>query len=349
MRTSIGVTGALLAGLCAACSDEGGSDGGVVADATPLQDAGGDGVARKMIGPGGGTVELSGTTVTIPAGALSAMQEIVVSVASNTSPSGYTAYSPVYSFGPEGLMFAVPVKVSISFSGGANPEFFWTLAGSTTTFERLASTVSGGAASADVTHFSRGFVGRAAAETDAGFADATVAEDAMPGQDAVTAADTGPADTGAGMDAAGAADSGVQECTALDPGSRAVTQVAVAENYPAATGGPIPDGTYVLIERIRYVGPGGNTSPQLGTYFQQLRFTGTNYETAFRLEAPGMVYGGELTATWTTNGSDFTVTVACPTSAAGRITTTLYSSDGIRLSIRQGGGMTGEMSIYEKQ
>src|ERR1700678_4694990 len=111
-------------------------------------------------GASGGTVSLqgTGTTLSIPAGALASRQMISITSTTNAPPAGVTNVSPVYQFGPPGLTFAVPVTVSLTFTGQvANPVIVWSSSDGTS-FETIATTVSGMTASGQVTHFSEGFV-----------------------------------------------------------------------------------------------------------------------------------------------------------------------------------------------
>ncbi|MGH2411457.1 MAG: hypothetical protein ACRDGS_13995, partial [Chloroflexota bacterium] len=62
-------------------------------------------------GAQGGTVTLEGTTLTIPAGALSSSEPITVTSTKDSPPAGVRNLSPIYQFGPAGLTFAVPVTV----------------------------------------------------------------------------------------------------------------------------------------------------------------------------------------------------------------------------------------------
>jgi hypothetical protein len=111
-----------------------------------------------LVGPGGGSIGLEGMMLEIPAGALAEETRITVSVASG-SPATYAAYSPVFVFGPEGLVFAKPATLRLPFQGDADyATIFWSRRGGPG-FERIESSISDSVATALVTHFSEGFVG----------------------------------------------------------------------------------------------------------------------------------------------------------------------------------------------
>jgi hypothetical protein len=168
-------------GLAAACetSNTGGSSD--VADAQP-------------IGPSGGRIVTNDVTLDVPPGALAADTRIVVTKVA-TEVSGYTAYSPLFRFEPEGLRFAVPATVTIAVNADAVlPVIYWSSdPGSARPYQALETHRTANAVSASVVHFSTGFAGQAEAVADAG----------PPGDSGAVldAGDTG--DTGdAGSDAA---------------------------------------------------------------------------------------------------------------------------------------------------
>jgi hypothetical protein len=127
-------------------------------NASPSGPTGPGETKNQTIGASGGTVTTSGATLTVPRGALASDTAISVSSSSDAPPSGATAYSPVFVFGPDGTQFGAPVSVSLAFNGdAAKAVVFWSK--SDGTFEKLSSNIANGMAMAQVTHFSRGFVG----------------------------------------------------------------------------------------------------------------------------------------------------------------------------------------------
>jgi hypothetical protein len=106
----------------------------------------------------GGTLILEGTTLEVPPGALPADTEITIESTTAAPPSSFGSWSsPVYQFGPDGLVFQVPVQVTLTFGGSpVEPAVFW----STTDggFENRGGTVTGDHITASVLHFSQGFV-----------------------------------------------------------------------------------------------------------------------------------------------------------------------------------------------
>lgn len=106
----------------------------------------------------GGTVSLTGgPTVQIPAGALAVDTVVTVQQSSVQAPSG--AVTPVYEFGPSGTTFSQPVTVSIPVPAGTTAGAIWTKADGATAYTSIPTTISGGVATAQVTHFSVFLVG----------------------------------------------------------------------------------------------------------------------------------------------------------------------------------------------
>ncbi len=135
--------------LLSACGGGGGST-------TPAPPPDGTGT----VGSAGGTVTLSsGAAVTIPAGALQSDRAITVAVDGTPAPNG----NPRYRFGPAGTTFASPVTVTLprpaGLAVGAAASIYWTQPGSETVFDPLPATVTVGGVTAQVNHFSLGFVG----------------------------------------------------------------------------------------------------------------------------------------------------------------------------------------------
>lgn len=147
--------GAVLVVFLAACGSSGGDAGG----------GGGSGNnnGTGAVGPSGGNVSLpSGPALQVPAGALGTATTLTIAASSVAAPAG--ARGGVYDFGPSGTVFATPVTVSFPVSAGtaaSDVAIYWTKRGSTTSWDVLPATVANGVATAQVTHFSSGFVGMA--------------------------------------------------------------------------------------------------------------------------------------------------------------------------------------------
>src|SRR5215831_3336171 len=58
----------------------------------------------KSTGAAGGTITLDGTTLSIPPGALGGDQMISITSSMDPAPPGVDNLSPVYKFGPDGLV-----------------------------------------------------------------------------------------------------------------------------------------------------------------------------------------------------------------------------------------------------
>ncbi|MCC7387055.1 MAG: hypothetical protein IT384_34800 [Deltaproteobacteria bacterium] len=184
----------LLSSVALACG--GGDDDDTRMDASVREDArvAPDGGAGTEIGPSGGTVSFMSVTITIPPGALAAPTTISVELASVPSlPSGVSAFSPVYRFSPEGLAFALPVQVSMGFAGAPlAPALYWS--NDTAGFDRIEGSVAGSVLTAEVLHFSLGFVGSTGGTPpDAGLSDSGPSD---AGASDGSAADGGRADSG---------------------------------------------------------------------------------------------------------------------------------------------------------
>jgi len=150
MNSRAPLLAAVFAALTVACAGSTGSPGAEPVSAT--------------IDASGGSLVVGGAKLTIPAGALATAQTITMAVASDATPAGYEAYSPLFRFGPEGLTFAKPVTVSIPFTppaGSAKIAVYWSRSGSSG-YDPLAATIAGSVATVDVTHFSEGFVAKGA-------------------------------------------------------------------------------------------------------------------------------------------------------------------------------------------
>lgn len=124
-----------------------------------LGGCGGAGTVTPTVGTTGGTVAgPSGGSVVIPAGALSATTSVAIApVSSGFPPLGATsqAQGEVLAFTPHGQSFAVPVMVTVPFTGGtgsglrlmtADPGGSWSVVSN--------AVVSGNAMTASVNHFS---------------------------------------------------------------------------------------------------------------------------------------------------------------------------------------------------
>jgi hypothetical protein len=131
-----------------ACGGGGGSGGGGTPPPT----------VKASVGPAGATVPFpGGPTLVIPPGALAGTVELTIAESPAARPPG--ALGPVFEFGPSGQLFAVPAVVTFPVPAGTTAaSVYWTEPGSAT-YDALATTVVGAVATAQVSHFSSGFVG----------------------------------------------------------------------------------------------------------------------------------------------------------------------------------------------
>ena len=121
----------------------------------------------------GGSVGLpNGTSISVPPGALPpGVDTITVTSAPEAAPSEYTATSPMYVFGPEGTVFLKPLKVTLPLTVPAgeslsNLTIYWSRASAEgfdivpSEFVPVAGSDKKFIATAEITHFSRGFCGK---------------------------------------------------------------------------------------------------------------------------------------------------------------------------------------------
>lgn len=111
------------------------------------------------IGAMGGMVTCGGATLTVPPGALSTTVPVQIVPTGVAAPAGYTGYSRVFRFEPAGTAFALPVQVSIPFTGdAARATLFWSRPAGSTGYQRIGGIATGTTLTGSVTHFSSGFV-----------------------------------------------------------------------------------------------------------------------------------------------------------------------------------------------
>jgi len=106
----------------------------------------------------GGTVKIAGDIeLVIPANALSSAVDITINEVKDSDP-GHSPRSSVYEFLPEGLVFNAPVTVRIPFTGSASDAvLYWSHAGAP--YVEMGGAAEGAFWVAEVSSFSRGFVG----------------------------------------------------------------------------------------------------------------------------------------------------------------------------------------------
>jgi hypothetical protein len=206
---------------------------------------------EASIGAAGGALELEGAKLTVPAGAVNADLKLSITSVQNPAASNYIALTPVFLFKPDGTDFAAPVTVEFDLGSKAatNPIVFWTRKGSSV-FERQSSTRSGSKVSAQVTHFSQGFV--AEAQTTGG------ADGGRPTDDAFRIIDLDP--TARGLDYFAAA---------VDPSTGKVGVVYYAprgtQSMPGMVDGGVDDFNLKYVEYAN----GVVSTPEVLTFVQR--------------------------------------------------------------------------------
>jgi hypothetical protein len=149
--------GLVLAGIVAtACSSTSSAPPAGATAAAPAP-------VTQTVGAAGGTVSAPGVTLTIPAGALPAGTSITIAPSADPIPAGYDGYTSLFAFSPDGTVFQTPATIDFTLANaGANPTVYWSNA--TGGFDALETTPTAGGVSAQVAHFSRGFVGHKRAD-----------------------------------------------------------------------------------------------------------------------------------------------------------------------------------------
>jgi hypothetical protein len=115
----------------------------------------------KTIGPEGGSILVGGATVTFPAGALTAPREITIAATDADAPAGFVKLSRVFECKPSGTTFAQNVSMRMPFvdDGQGPATMFWSTA-EEPLFKDVGGRRDANTLTAEVTHFSAGFVGR---------------------------------------------------------------------------------------------------------------------------------------------------------------------------------------------
>lgn len=141
------------------------TDGGD-SDAGPLPRT-----ATVSVGAEGGTVAVEGATLEIPAGALAGDVAITVTATLEPAPGDVVgvAWTPLFRFEPEGLVFSAPVSVSFAVpagAGGTEVAVYWSRLGASG-YDLLGSGFAPEVTVA-TSHFSTAFLGAPPSAGDAG-------------------------------------------------------------------------------------------------------------------------------------------------------------------------------------
>ncbi len=120
------------------------------------------------------------------------------------------------------------------------------------------------------------------------------------------------------------ADGGKRACNTLANTGPVVQVTAVASDAPVATGGGIPDGTYVVTAATAYTGAGGASGPTGQTYQATNRSAAGHYDYVAATNGGADDHTGGV---FTTNGSSLDAEQTCPIPQNTGFKT--YSSDGV--------------------
>jgi len=142
----VGVAAIAMLSLSCSSSDDSGSAGDTV---------------TQDIGPEEATVTVGDATVHFPAGSLVIKRTITITVVDAPAPDGYVSLSKRIKCAPTGIDFAAPVTMQMRFNDdGANKATVLWSSAIQPGFTDVHGKANGdGTMSADVQHFSEGFVG----------------------------------------------------------------------------------------------------------------------------------------------------------------------------------------------
>lgn len=84
----------------------------------------------KVIGANGGTITHEGVTLVFPKGALLSDTPITITTMHDAAPAGFSAYSPIYRFEPDGSYFRKKVTATFAYEGApAAVALIWSVPG----------------------------------------------------------------------------------------------------------------------------------------------------------------------------------------------------------------------------
>lgn len=109
---------------------------------------------ETQVGPAGAEVTLGEVTLEIPPGALTTDVPITIEISGDTPTHGEPTVSPLYELGPAGTTFAVPITLSMPYTGDSDRVAIW-WSDETGELVPLITTVDDGRLSAQSMHFSR--------------------------------------------------------------------------------------------------------------------------------------------------------------------------------------------------
>jgi hypothetical protein len=142
------------ASAISACLSSAGPDQGPSAGQTSA--------VKKSVGPDGDALQVSGGTVTIPKGALSAPVDIIISTTNGeAAPEGFIVLSSIFHCAPDGTSFAQPVTYKVPFHDDGKPStMFFSSTAADPEFKDVGGSAAGGVMTASVVRCTSGFVGR---------------------------------------------------------------------------------------------------------------------------------------------------------------------------------------------
>jgi hypothetical protein len=116
-------------------------------------------VPSVSVGPEGGVFQLDEVEIDVPAGALASLVEIRIYETEDDPPAGdYEWLSRLWAAEPSGLVFDVPIRVRLPYapSDAGYPAMYWS--NDVGGYDRLEGEVTPGFVTAEISHFSGGFV-----------------------------------------------------------------------------------------------------------------------------------------------------------------------------------------------
>ena len=112
----------------------------------------------NVIGNSGGKIESNGMVLTVPEGSLESDVEISV-IPTRNAPAGFEPASLVYEFGPSGTQFSIPATIVIPITDPTEKPLVLFWSNESGDFEMIEGTIADGKFTAQVSHFSKGFLG----------------------------------------------------------------------------------------------------------------------------------------------------------------------------------------------
>jgi hypothetical protein len=151
--------------------------------------------------------------------------------------------------------------------------------------------------------------------------DAAASQDAATGtKDGASSKDGGnPKDSSSSKDSVASNDGRSAECNALTTAGAPYSPLVLSSQpVPAAEGGTVSDGTYVLTSQVLYTSHGTGDASALGTLAEKISVSGSTWQAALSYQyAGGPVTGADGGLLWTLEGGTSASTATLTFAAKG--------------------------------